>query len=102
MYQIKFENGKYIVTKGDKPLKKLCKFTIKRTWNLTQKKRRNNVLKSYMKLCKQVATKNILRGFNMYHVICGNCDIKDLDNYRQVKIYTLSARLSLRLMLKIG
>ena len=30
MYQIKFENGKYIVTKGDKPLKKLCKFTIKK------------------------------------------------------------------------
>ena len=30
MYQVKLEDGKYIVTKGDKPLKQLCKFTIKR------------------------------------------------------------------------
>ena len=30
-YQVKkTEDGKYIVTKGDKPLKKLCKFTIKK------------------------------------------------------------------------
>lgn len=30
-YQVKeTEEGKYIVTKGDKPLKKLCKFTIKK------------------------------------------------------------------------
>jgi len=31
LYQVKqTEDGKYIVTKGDKPLKKLCKFTIKK------------------------------------------------------------------------
>ena len=31
LYQVKkTEEGKYIVTKGDKPLKKLCKFTIKK------------------------------------------------------------------------
>ena len=30
-YQVKkTQEGKYIVTKGDKPLKKLCKFTIKK------------------------------------------------------------------------
>lgn len=48
LYQVKLENGKYIVTKGDKPLKKLCKFTVKKNMEFDTEEEANACIKELM------------------------------------------------------
>ena len=48
LYQVKLENGKYIVTKGDKPLKKLCKFTVKKNMEFDTEDEANACIKELM------------------------------------------------------